>query len=399
MTSKPVIQVFHRSCPICGGNTCHLLHEMKFSLPATSPLPAAYAVVASADCGFVYADTAGSAADYARYYAEFSHYEDPAIATGGGEQVFDRERLATSADWIADHIKVDARVLDIGCGNGGLLLALRERGFHTLAGMDPSAGCVARLQQQGLPAFHGWLGDLAFGRQKFDLIILSHVLEHLLEPRPALASLQALLTPGGRVYVETPDAARYVDFPSVPWYYFDSEHINHFDVHSLDNLARVSGFHTEHADCKTMTVQGGHAYPAVFALLSVANEAEPVAPNDNSLLAVAAYVAQSSQASVLSDALLRAVTQQRPIALWGAGSQAQRLLQQTAMHGARIVAVVDGDRNKQGSQFAACTVAAPAAGLKDLSEDCLVVIAAALVAEQILAEYLALGLPYECIVN
>jgi SAM-dependent methyltransferase len=372
---------------------------MKFSLSANSPLPSAYTVVASADCGFVYADTAGSPADYARYYSEFSHYEDPAIATGGGEQAFDQERLAVTADWIADHMKIEARVLDVGCGNGGLLLALRERGFRSLVGMDPSEGCVTRMQQQGLEAFRGWLGDLAPGQQKFDLIILSHVLEHLLEPRPALASLQVLLAPGGRVYIETPDASRYVDFPSVPWYYFDSEHINHFDMHSLDNLARVSGFHTELSGGKTMIVQGGHAYPATFALLSVADKAERIAASDISRLAVAAYVEQSSQANVLSDALLQAVSQHRPLALWGAGSQAQRLLQQTAMHGARIVAVVDGDRNKQGSQFEACIVAAPAAGLKNLPDDCLVVIAAALVAEQILAEYKALGLPYECIVN
>jgi hypothetical protein len=211
--------------------------------------------------------------------------------------------------------------------------------------------------------------------------------------------LHALLAPSGRVYVEAPDAGRYAEFPSVPWYYFDSEHINHFDSASLDNLACASGFQTEHVDNKTMTVQGGHAYPAVFALLSATDTPAPIHPNDTSRLAVAAYVAQSAQARALPDALLHALAQQRPIALWGAGSQAQRLLQEPALASAHIVAVVDGDRNKQGNQFAGCTVSAPATGLQALPHNCLVVIAAALVAEQILAEYHALGLPYECIVN
>lgn len=394
-----VESVRYRPCPLCGGTSCHPLHRMRFALPAGSPLPAAYTIVASADCGFVYADTPGNAADYARHYAEFSHYEDPAIATGGGEQAFDRQRLAETADWLARHVPADARVLDIGCGNGGLLLALRERGFEHLAGMDPSAACIRRLEACGLDAFRGWIGDTPPGQRKFDLIILSHVLEHLLDPRRALSSLLPLLAPEGRIYVETPDAARYADFPSVPWYYFDSEHINHFDRASLDNLARASGFRTGQAACKTLTVQGGHGYPAVFALLSIAAAPAPVVSDDAARQAVAAYVAQSAQAAALPDVLTQALARGRPIALWGAGSQAQRLLLEDGMADARIVAVVDGDRNKQGRRFAGCVIADPATGLQSLPPDTLVVIAAALVAEQILAGYHALGLPYECIVN
>jgi len=146
-------------------------------------------------------------------------------------------------------------------------------------------------------------------------------------------------------------------------------------------------------------LMGGHAYPAVYALLSVAESTAPVLPNDAARVAVTAYVAQSTQASHLPDGLLNALAAGRPIALWGAGSQAQRLLQDEAMAAARIIAVVDGDRNKQGSQFAGCTVAAPSVGLIGLPEDCVVVIAAALVAEQILAIYRAMGLPYEYVID
>ncbi|MEW5904770.1 MAG: class I SAM-dependent methyltransferase [Pseudomonadota bacterium] len=394
-----ITHVQNRACPICGGTACYPLHEMHFSLPADSPLPTTYTIVASTDCGFVYADTPGSSADYARYYSDFSHYEDPAIATGGGEQDFDRERLAQTAAWLAQYVPANARVLDIGCGNGGLLLALRQHGFSHLAGMDPSNACITRIQKLGLLAFHGWLGELPATGMQFDLIVLSHVLEHLLLPREALASLHALLSPSGRIYVETPDAARYVEHPSVSWYYFDSEHINHFDHASLDNLARSSGFHTEYSGSKTLSVQGGHEYPAVFALLSPTAMPAHLRPDDTCRLAVAAYVRQSAQTRTMSAALQQALAQHRPIALWGAGSQAQRLLQEAAMANARIVAVVDGDCNKQGHRFAGCIVSAPATGLQALPADCLVVIAAALVAEQILAEYHALGLSYECIVN
>lgn len=399
MMPDTVTQIRYRPCPVCGGTECRRLHDMRFSLPSASPLPEAYTVVACSGCGFVYADTPGSAGSYERYYAEFSHYEDPAIATGGGEQAFDRQRLAETASWIAAKVAADSRVLDIGCGNGGLLLALREQGFSRLTGMDPSSACVARLQERGFAAIHGRLGDDPLGAEQFDLIILSHVLEHLLDPRSALSSLRKRLAPGGRVYAETPDAARYVEFPSVPYYYFDSEHINHFDRFALANLARASGFRVELSGSKTLALMGGHAYPAVFSLLSIDDAPAALIPDSSARDAVAAYIAHSAKASRLSGILLQAVAQKRPIALWGAGSQAQRLLLDEAMAGAQIVAVVDGDRSKQGGIFAGCTIAAPAVGLRDLPGNCLVVIAAALVAEQIRAEYHALGLPFECVVN
>ncbi|MFH0933807.1 MAG: hypothetical protein V1879_01235, partial [Pseudomonadota bacterium] len=183
------------------------------------------------------------------------------------------------------------------------------------------------------------------------------------------------------------------------FYFFDSEHINHFDRASLENLARASGFQVLQTASKTLTLQGGHAYPAAFALLSATGMPEPIVPDDTARLAVTDYVTQSAHAGSLPAALRQVLAQGRPIALWGAGSQAQRLLLDEAMRKAHIVAVVDGDRNKQGSRFAGCTVTSPVTGLKDLPQDCLVVIAAALVAEQIMAEYHALGLPYECIVN
>jgi 2-polyprenyl-3-methyl-5-hydroxy-6-metoxy-1,4-benzoquinol methylase len=358
-----------------------------------------YRVVACVECGCVYADTAGTRADYERYYAHFSHYQDPAVATGGGEQPFDRQRLAETAAWLAAQVAPGARILDVGAGNGGLLHALRELGFTRLAGMDPAPACVERMRSRGFEAYQGWLGDAAPASVGYDLIVLSHVLEHLLEPRAALSALQGWLAAHGKVYVETPDAARYADFPSVPFYYFDSEHINHFDVASLSNLAAVSGFRTEAAGQKTLALMAAQGYPAAYALLTPVGAPMAIQPNGATSAAVCAYVAQSAQTAQLPEKLALALAAGRPIALWGAGSQAQRLLQDAAFEGAHLVAVVDADRNKQGRMFAGCIIAEPAIGLADLPANTLLVIAAALVAEQIVVAYRGLGLSYDYLIN
>jgi SAM-dependent methyltransferase len=373
---------------------------MHFRLPDDSTLPDTYAIVACTTCGFVYADTPGNDEDYTRHYTCNSRYEDPTVATGSGTSEFDRERLADTARWIATHVPYDARVLDIGCGNGGLLLALRAIGFLDLHGMDLATGCLERLDALGLHAIQGGLGaSMPKPAGSYDLIILSHVLEHLLDPSEALRSLCAWLSPTGRIYVETPDASRYIDYPSVPFYYFDCEHINHFDVGSLDYLARKSGYIVEKVGTKTLSLMDSHPYPAAYGLIRPTQTEQLLTRNEDLAPAISRYIEHSQADDGLCAAARYAITSGRSIALWGAGSQAQRLLSSPIMSSANIVAVVDRDRNKQGNMLAGHPIQAPEIGLVDLPADCLVVIAAALFADNILREYEALGLPYECVVN
>ncbi len=54
----------------------------------------------------------------------------------------------------------DARIVDAGCGTGGLLMFLRERGFHDLSGFDVSDEAVAICKKRGLPVQSGDLRHL-----------------------------------------------------------------------------------------------------------------------------------------------------------------------------------------------------------------------------------------------
>ena len=52
-----------------------------------------------------------------------------------------------------------------------------------------------------------------------------------------MAAARSILSVTGKIYIEVPDATRYEDYPFVPFYYFDAEHINHFDLRSMGQLA------------------------------------------------------------------------------------------------------------------------------------------------------------------
>jgi 2-polyprenyl-3-methyl-5-hydroxy-6-metoxy-1,4-benzoquinol methylase len=390
-----------RACPICGGAEVDRLHSMSFTLASSSPLPRAYDVVACTRCGFVYADTPGSAAEYARHYTDFSLYEDPRHATGSGASREDRERFEEMVKLVAARFPLDAAIVDVGCGSGGWLLALKEHGFSNLTGIDPSEGCVAHVRSLGFAATRATLDDIPGDVGPFDLVMLSHVLEHVLEPVPALTSLTKLLKAGGRIYLETPDASRYAGRPFVPYYFFDAEHINHFDQAALSNLARAAGLVVDCAAAKDIPVKGGHRYPAVYCLAAKAADGRAATPARDGALrqAVSAYLAECAERSQQFARLEQQVAAGVPLALWGAGSFAQRFLQLAWVKNHRIVAVVDRDRKKAGQEFAGCRIAPPDQGLRNLPANTVVLVLVALDAESASEEYLRLGLPYRHLVG
>ncbi len=85
--------------------------------------------------------------------------------------------------WAARHLKPRAKVCDLGCGNGDLLSRLQRLG-HEVVGIepDPDASGVARLQ--GVRVVQGTAEDLPeeVEKQRFDCVIMSHVLEHVRDP-------------------------------------------------------------------------------------------------------------------------------------------------------------------------------------------------------------------------
>lgn len=402
MKISQTAKVALRACPICGGRDVHVLHHQRFVLAEGCPLPNAYDVVACDDCSFVYADTAGQQRDYDRYYERFSKYDDPSVATGGGDSELDLRRLDVTADMLADTVATPssrARVLDIGCAGGGLLQALGRKGFVNLIGLDPSPACVARVRAKGLAGIQGKISDLPHLEElgTYDAIVLSHVLEHVVDVRETMKALHGLVAADGILYIEVPDAARYVHYPFVPFYYFDAEHINHFDTASLANLAAAGRFRVVASGHKDLPVGDQQFYPVVWAVFAPAQVNGTITPAAGLPEQVVAYVVQSADRSA-DDPLERLVVDQRPVALWGAGSHSQRLLKQSALGRCRIVAVVDRDRVKEGQKFAGLEIQSPEAGLPGLARDVVVVIASVLHAKAIAGELRALGISNEFLI-
>lgn len=95
-------------------------------------------------------------------------------------------------------------LLDVGCGNGRFLLLAREMGWRAEGiDFDEQAVCVARAK--GLNVRHGGIELLDGVRDRYDVITLSHVIEHVHDPVDLLVRIHRLLKPGGYLWLETPN--------------------------------------------------------------------------------------------------------------------------------------------------------------------------------------------------
>lgn len=139
----------------------------------------------------------------------FSTRESPASAIG---------RLAVWAAW-PRRIALDREfrhlprvpeaggsLLDLGCGDGAFLRLARSCGWDVV-GLDPDPKAVANCVKQGLKVLEGGIERFHRDRDLFDVITMSHVVEHLHDPVGVLKACHRLLKPGGRLWIETPNVA------------------------------------------------------------------------------------------------------------------------------------------------------------------------------------------------
>lgn len=180
------------------------------------------------------------------------HYFYPPVA---GDSEFYRELslspLYYSAEkwefgWVGERIGEHDVVLDIGCGEGGFIAYLQARG-RTAVGLETNPEAVERARSAGLDVR---LGDVAtFSRanpQRFDVVTLFHVLEHLRDIRSFLESAVACVKPGGRFIVSVPYRDRILRTAGVEPLDCPPHHVSRWDAIQLEKLSELLGLSLEY---------------------------------------------------------------------------------------------------------------------------------------------------------
>jgi len=101
-----------------------------------------------------------------------------------------------------------SRLLDLGCGNGAFLLRARSAGWQVL-GVDFDPKAVQAAQNLDLDVRLGGVEILDVSTERFNVITMSHVIEHVHDPVGTLKSCFDLLRPGGVLWLDTPNIRSY----------------------------------------------------------------------------------------------------------------------------------------------------------------------------------------------
>jgi SAM-dependent methyltransferase len=157
------------------------------------------------------------------------------------------------------------RVLDVGC-NSGELLSLFQRQGWTPFGIEMSPGPARHAEQLlGARIWRGRVEDVLPPGLQFDLITMSHVLEHIHQPADLIARLRQALSQGGRLLVEVPNADdRLLSLwgggyrPLCP-----GDHLSFFDAAHLREILEMCGFAVR--DLVSLTHARDLVYPSLLS--------------------------------------------------------------------------------------------------------------------------------------
>jgi SAM-dependent methyltransferase len=229
-------------CPLCGCTRARAVVRAGDRLAPRDPRR--YTVVRCLGCGLAYTRPRPTPETAGRCY--------PQSYSGSGrrglietlEAAYRRRQHGEVARWLSRRRPLRGRLLDVGCGAGDLLAALRTDEW-SVQGVEPQALGAARARdERGLDVITGRFEDVRLPESSFDAIVFSGVFEHLHDPVAALGRARALLAPGGLVAVlflpllDSPEAR----LLGAHWMALDlPRHLTHFEEATFAEMAAKAG--------------------------------------------------------------------------------------------------------------------------------------------------------------
>jgi len=316
-------------CPICECTRLEILHTHKFEPISDVSVYDKYDVVRCCQCEFVFANNIPAQSEFDIYYESFSKYE-----TESTEPVVS-DMYSFVTECICEISDTEHRVMDIGCGYGNILYELSSRGFNNLTGVDPSKSNIESLNQYGIKGICSSLFNVhTEAVEKQDCIILTGVLEHVVDLIGAVASVTDLVAEGGTVLVGVPDINQFSLDICTPFREFSIEHINYFSKQSLTALFSQFGMVFE----KHWLFHG----------IIVTSFRKPLRAKSGIL----DYIRQCDEVVNSMIAKIRHFCiNKKPVLIWGAGTLTQYLLANTALRDCNIIGIVDSNIHYKGKKL------------------------------------------------
>jgi SAM-dependent methyltransferase len=223
-------------CVLCESTNCIPLLQVKDNRLHTTEEK--FCLVRCLTCGIIYLNPRPNKEDIARFYPE-AFYAKPTVMSKVVSEFLNRLKFRK-----VDQFKKTGRILDVGCGAGGLLHVFEQRGWKVF-GVDTSEkACKLAEKTLGKHVCNYELKDCNFPDNFFDVIFLNHVIEHMPSPKEELAEMSRILKNDGIVIVFTPNIASYqFEVSGDKWLHLDiPRHVIFYSPQTISRLFANNGF-------------------------------------------------------------------------------------------------------------------------------------------------------------
>jgi len=223
-------------CAVCGcENNNIVLISQDYRFQTTSKR---FELVKCQRCGLIFIDPQLAKDEVAKFYPK-NFYEEPSQI----DKVITKISFYPRQRKILNYAK-QGRILDLGCGKGEFLSNFKMKGWVPF-GVDVSeVACELAREKVGKNIYNCQLKECFFPSDYFDVIVLSHVLEHLLNPIDDLVEIRRILKLNGILMLSVPDiGSLQFRVSSQSWIHLDiPRHLYHYSFSSIKFLLERSNF-------------------------------------------------------------------------------------------------------------------------------------------------------------
>ncbi len=306
----------------------------------------------------------------ARLYDETYTSSNLSVAMGAPSDS-KRERYLMLIDDLA--LPKGSSAMEIGCYDGSLLNDLRQDGF-SVTGCEPSPAAKIAQEKYGLLIHNDYFSSKLFDPQKFDLVLIRNVLEHIPDPVEFLVEVGRTLKPGGAVVIAVPDGQ--VRIAEAILGSFVPEHPNYFGDDSLTSVLEAAGFE------RVMTESHKGLLTATALLPGQIDGTLPrniAIPDTRTVALMKSTYEQGIHRSratyrMVAEALLVAEADAKAVVLFGANTHALELLTTGAVDPERVLCAIDDGPLKWGRHLVSFDIpVSPRGQLRELDDYVLVI--------------------------